>query len=400
MRYPGLVTEPTRRVPKLDLVAEHERMRGEVDAALARVLESQRFIGGPEVAAFEEELAAASGVGHAVGCGSGSDALLLALMAEGIGPGDRVVCPAYTFFSTAAAISRLGAEPVFADIDPTTLCMEAPQLAEAIDRAGQPAAVIVVHLFGRVAAMDALLRLTDQLGVPLVEDAAQSIGARDDAGAGIGVRGRVACLSFYPSKNLGGYGDGGALLTGDAGLAERLRILRDHGRDRDGLHRVVGINSRLDAIQAAVLRTKLRHLEAWTEERLARVAIYNDLLTEAGAVIGVGPTVRAEMPVRLPSAPAHPARHVFNQYVVRVPEAHRDRLRDRLAERRVETGLYYQQPLHHEPCFGALPSADVALPHAEAACRDALALPIHPELDKDQLARVVAELRQYFVRSV
>lgn len=383
----------------LDLRAQHARIGEAIDASIARVVASGRFVGGPEVAALERAVADQCRVAEAVACGSGSDALLLALMAHGIGPGDRVICPAFTFFSTAAAITRLGAEPVFADIAPESFCSDVDCVHDAIQRAGRPAALLVVHLFGRAAAMDELVKLAESLGVPLVEDAAQSIGACDESGRPVGTRGAAGCLSFYPTKNLGGYGDGGMVLTGDADIASRLRVLRDHGAETSGEHRVVGINSRLDAIQAAVLGAKLPHLDEWTNARQGHAAVYGDLLGELGAGVGAGGFDGLTLPVRLPAVPPHPASHVFHHYVLRVPAEHRDALRAQLDHVGIETGVYYSRPLHHQPCFA--PSADVSLgppslPEAESATRECLSIPVHPDLSKEQIAVVVDAIRDYF----
>jgi len=386
------------RVPMLDLPAQHARIAREVEAAIARVVASQAFIQGPEVAGLERALADYCEVDHAVACGSGSDAILLALMAHGIGPGDRVVCPAFTFFSTAAAIARLGAEPVFADVDPGDFCIDATAVRDAIRRTGAPRALIVVHLFGQAAPMDELVALAAELGVPLIEDAAQAIGARDASGHRVGSRGDGGCLSFYPTKNLGGFGDGGMLLTRDADLAERVRVLRDHGASPPQVHRVVGINSRLDALQAAVLRAKLPHLDDWTSARQARAARYQEALAEAGAGVGPGGYDDLTLPVRLPSWPVRPARHVFHHYVIRVPAAHRDPLRAHLDRLGVASEVYYRTALHRQPCFGAASGRVPDLPHAEAAADEGLAIPVHPELDKDQQTRVVEGIRRYFAR--
>jgi dTDP-4-amino-4,6-dideoxygalactose transaminase len=382
----------------LDLPAQHARIAGEIDAAIARVISSGGFVRGAEVLAAERAIADYCEAGHAVACGSGSDALLLALMARGIGPGDRVICPALTFFSTAAAVTRLGAVPVFADVDPDSFCVDAAAVREAVARGGRPRALIAVHLFGRAAPIDELLELAAELDVPLVEDVAQAIGARDAAGRRAGSGGDAGCLSFYPSKNLGALGDGGMILTDDGELAERLRLLRDHGTGPGGLHHVVGINSRLDAIQAAVLRVKLPHLDDWTNARQERAARYHDALVGAGAGVGAGSFEGLGLPVRVPSLPPRPARHVLHHYVVRVPEEDREPLRARLAQAGIESGVYYPTPLHQQPCFAGVSAGVPRLPHAEAAARENIAIPVHPELGKEQQARVITAIRGYFDR--
>lgn len=380
----------------LDLRAQHAAIADEIADAMARVVASQRFVEGPEVAGLEAAVASYCETDHAVACGSGSDALLLSLMDHGIGPGHRVVCPAFTFFATASAIARLGAQPVFADVEADGLSISARTVRQAIDRTGPPAALLAVHLFGRVAEMDELLDLADELGVPLIEDAAQAIGARDGSGRRAGARGDAGCLSFYPTKNLGAYGDGGMILCRDAERAERLRVLRNHGATKPYRHDVVGINSRLDALQAAILLAKLPHLDAWTAARQQHAAAYQEALAGAGAGVGPGSFDGLALPIRLPKAPPRPAFHVFHQYVVRVPAADRDALREHLSRLGVDTAVYYPIPLHGQRCFAALPGAGASLPESEAAARECLALPVHPELGKDQLARVVAGLCGYF----
>ncbi len=390
------MSEP--RVPLFDLRVQDERLAPEIERAVARVLASGQYVRGGEVAAFERAVAEHCGVVEAVACGSGSDALLLSLMAHGIGPGDRVVCPAFTFFSTAAAIARLGAEPVFADVDPDTLCSGADEVRTAIERSGPPAALLAVHLFGRAAEMDGLVELAGALDVPLVEDAAQSIGAFDSSGRQVGTRGHGGCLSFYPTKNLGGYGDGGMVLCRSADLAARLRVLRDHGEEPSGEHRVVGINSRLDAIQAAVLAAKLPHLDAWNHARQDHAAVYGELLGELGAEAGSGAFDGPGLPLRLPAVPRRPASHVFHHYVVRVPARHREALRAHLADRGVGSGVYYSRPLHQQPCFAGSGGQPPSLPATEAAARESLTIPVHPRLSKDQLAYVVESIRSYFAQ--
>lgn len=386
------------RVPLLDLKAQYAAIRPEIEAAVGRILESQRFVLGPEVEALERELAAWCGVRHAVTCGSGSDALLLALMALDVGPGDEVVCPAYTFFSTAGSVARLGATPVFADVDPRTLNVDARTLEAAARSRGALKALLPVHLFGRPAPMGAILALGDRLGAAVIEDAAQAIGAQDAGGRRVGGLGRLACFSFYPSKNLGAYGEGGAVTTDDEALADALRVLRVHGSDGSGRHRRVGLNSRLDALQAAVLRVKLRHLEAWTEARRARAAAYDELFSKAGAAAGPGEFEDLALPVRTPLRPPEPARHAFNQYVIRVPARRRDALRGFLDAQQVGSAVYYPLPLHLQPCFASLGNAPGDLPAAERAARETLALPIYPELTRAQLEFVVERVADFLRR--
>lgn len=390
------MSEP--RVPMLDLRAQHAAIADEIADAMSRVVASQRFVDGDEVAGLERALAGYCETEHAVACGSGSDALLLSLMDLGIGPGQRVICPAFTFFATASAIARLGAEPVFADVDADGLCLSVDTVKHAIERSGPPDAIIAVHLFGRVAAMDDLLGLAREVGAPLIEDAAQAIGARDAAGRRAGSRGAAGCLSFYPTKNLGAYGDGGMILCRDGDRADRLRVLRNHGATSPYRHDVIGINSRLDAIQAAILRAKLAHLDAWTSARQGHAAAYHDALSAAGAGLGPGGFDGLALPIRLPNAPPRPAAHVFHQYVIRVPAADREGLRAHLSRAGIDTAVYYPIALHQQRCFAGLPGGVPCLPESEAAARECLALPVHAELGKEQQARVVAALCGFFAR--
>jgi dTDP-4-amino-4,6-dideoxygalactose transaminase len=378
------------RVPFLDLRAQYARLREELRTAVDRVFERQAFVLGEEVEALEGELAAYCEARRAIGCASGSDALLLALMAVGVGPGDEVVCPAFTFFATAGAVARLGARPVFADVDPATLCLDPDAARAAAARCRRLRAIVPVHLYGRAADLDALLALASELGVPVVEDAAQAIGARDASGRRVGARGRVACFSFYPTKNLGGAGDGGLLTTDDEALADRFARLRVHGAVQPYLHEEIGVNSRLDALQAAVLRVKLRHLEAWNAARAAHARAYGDALTKAGALPAGVPLAAGELPLRVPREPAPPAVCVWHQYVVRVPAPRRDAVRAHLASCGVATEVYYPRGLHQQPCFAGL--GPVHLPETEAAARENIALPIHPELADAQREHVVASL--------
>ncbi|HJZ85253.1 MAG TPA: DegT/DnrJ/EryC1/StrS family aminotransferase [Polyangia bacterium] len=340
------------RVPSLDLKAQYAHIRADVQAAVQRVLESQRFILGPEVEAFERELAAYCGAAHAVGVSSGTDALLVSLMALGIGPGDEVLTSPYSFFASAGVIARLHARPVFADIDPATFNLDPEAARRALTSRSR--AVVLVHLFGQCAP------LPDLGEIPILEDAAQSIGARIGTRRA-GTLGRAGCLSFFPSKNLGGYGDGGAVVTDDGALAEKIRALRTHGSLTKYHHPIVGGNFRLDALQAAVLRVKLPHLARWIEERRAHAAAYR------AGLRGVG----------LPGEKSGHY-HTYNQFVIRSPR--RDALRDHLSAVGVESAIYYPVPLHLQPCFAELGHRPGSFPQAEAAARESLALPIYPEL--------------------
>ncbi len=360
-------------VPLLDLQAQYRPLRDELLAAVTRVCDSQRCILGDEVTALERELADYLGVTYAVGMSSGTDALLAALMAIGVGPGDEVVTPTFSFFASAGSVARLGATPVFVDIDPQTFNLD----VAAVERAITPRtkAIMPVHLYGQAADMSALASLSDARRVPIVEDAAQAIGARDH-GRAVGGLGLIGCFSFYPTKNLGAFGDGGLVTTHDGAMAERLRLLRDHGQQPKYHHAVLGGNFRLDAIQAAVLRVKLPHLRTWTEARRRNASRYRELFTQAG-LLGA---------VTLPHERSD-AYHVYNQFVVRVPR--RDEVRAFLTARGIGTEIYYPVPFHRQACFAAVPSAAGAFPHADAAAASVLALPIFGELRDEQLQHVV-----------
>jgi dTDP-4-amino-4,6-dideoxygalactose transaminase len=362
------------KVPLLDLRAQYAAIRDEVRSAMDRVTESQHFILGPEVDAFEREIALYTGAAHAVGMSSGTDALLAALMAIDVGPGDEVITTPFTFFATAGVIARLGATPVFVDIDPRSFNIDAAAIdAVVTDRTR---AIIPVHLFGRMADMDPIMAIAARTGAYVIEDAAQAIGAFDHAGRKAGAVGHMAAFSFFPSKNLGGFGDGGMVTTSDDALAHRLRLLRMHGMEPKYHHAFVGGNFRLDALQAAVLRVKLPHLDAWTAGRRRNADRYRQLMSASGL-----------HPVLLPDdVPGH----VYNQFVVRIPE--RDRVRGALAEAGVGTEIYYPVPLHRQECFAWLGHAAGSFPGAERAAAEVLALPVYPELSPAQVEAVVAVL--------
>jgi dTDP-4-amino-4,6-dideoxygalactose transaminase len=362
-------------VPLLDINRANEPIREAILAAITKVCDSGRFLYGPDVKELEAEIAAVCETEHAVGCASGSDALLLSLMAFDIGPGDEVITPSFTFFATASAVWRLGAKVVFADIDPTTFNVS----PEAIEAAITPAtkAIIPVHLFGQCVDMDAICDIAARHGLKVIEDAAQSIGA-EFRGRPAGSMGDVGCFSFYPTKNLGGYGDGGMMTTNDGDLAARLRQLAAHGMNPRYYHGVVGINSRLDTIQAAVLRVKLSRLGWWTRERRANAARYHELLASAGLESYLG--LPEELPNRF---------HVWNQYTIRVPDGRRDALRSRLAEMNIGTEIYYPVPLHQQECFSSLGYQRGSLPVTEQAAEEVLSLPIFPEMSAEEQQLVV-----------
>lgn len=372
------------RVPFINLKAQYEGLRGEMEEAIKEVLESQRFILGPKVRALEEALAHYIGVKEAIGVASGTDALVLSLMALGVGEGDEVITTPFTFFATAGAIMRVGARPVFVDIDPRTYNLDPSLLEERITPRAK--VILPVHLFGQCADMGPILEVAERHGLKVVEDAAQAMGADytvDSSPRRAGSMGHLGCFSFYPTKNLGGAGDGGLVVTGEEELAERVRLLRVHGARRKYEHELVGINSRLDELQAAVLLAKLPHLEEWTAKRIAKAHRYDELFAEADhEALGIGlPVVE------------YRNRHVFHQYVIRVP--HRDALRSHLQEVGVETEVYYPLPLHLQPCLQSLGYREGDFLQAEKAAREVLALPIHPELTAEEQEYVVEQIVQF-----
>ena len=371
------------KVPLLDLTEQNQSLRPEIEAALGRVLDTNAFILGDEVAQLEKELAEYCRAKHAIACASGSDALLLAMMALDIGPGDEVITTPYSFFATISAITRLGARPVFVDIDPATYNLDVDAVAAAITPATK--AVQPVHLYGQSADMERLNKICGDTGVPIVEDAAQAIGA-EEHGKRAGAMGLIGCFSFYPSKNLGGMGDGGFMTTDDDDTAERLRALRVHGSRERYYHKWIGINSRLDGFQGAVLRVKLPHLDDWSDKRKANADRYRELISEEGL------DQKAMPPVERPGV-----RHIYNQFVVRVPEV-RDELREFLAASGIGTDVYYPVPLHLQECFAYLGHSEGDFPEAERAARETLALPIYPELGREQQEYVVRQITKFFNR--
>jgi dTDP-4-amino-4,6-dideoxygalactose transaminase len=376
-------------VPLLDLKAQYASLREEIEPVIRKVVEVQWFIMGPEVSELEKEVAAYCGTKHAIGCASGSDALLLALMALDVGPGDEVLCPSFTFFATGGAVARLGAKPVYVDIDPVTYNMCPAHTREMAKTCTSLKAIMPVHLFGQAADMDAMLALGKELGVPVIEDAAQAIGTRDNHAIAVGSRGTIGCFSFFPSKNLGGFGDGGIITTNDDALAAKMSILRIHGGQPKYYHSVIGINSRLDALQAAVLRIKLRHLESWHEGRQRNAEYYDQQFARAGAKTSAVPLGGEGLALRTPEPVRSPARHIYNQYVIRVPAAIRDELRAHLGQQGIGTEIYYPVPLHMQECFAYLGQGEGALPESESAALETIALPIYPELTVEQKQHVV-----------
>jgi dTDP-4-amino-4,6-dideoxygalactose transaminase len=367
-------------VPLLDLKAQYGPLRDEILQAVTRVCDSQRFIHGPEVEGLERELEAFLGIHHAIGMSSGTDAVLAALMALDIGPGDEVVTSTYSFFATAGCVARLGARPVLVDIEPETFNIDPAAAVAAVTP--RTRAIIPVHLFGQSAELMPLINASTRSGVAIIEDAAQAIGAKYHDHA-VGSFGAIGCFSFFPSKNLGGFGDGGLVTSNDDAMAARLRLLRNHGMDPKYYHHIVGANFRLDALQAAVLRVKLPHLERWTEGRQRNAARYRALFSDAKLT----DTVR--MPVEAPDRT-----HIYNQFVVRVPN--RDGLKAHLDRAHIGTEIYYPVPFHLQKCFEPLGYKQGAFPNAEAAAKDSLALPIYPELSEEQQAAVVAAIAGFY----
>ena len=370
------------KLPLLDLKAQYETIREEIQETILRVCSSQRFILGPEVTELEKEIAAHTGARFAIGVSSGTDALLASLMALEIGPGHEVITTTYSFFATAGVIARVGARPVFVDIETDTFNMDPAAVAARMSP--RTRAIMPVHLFGRCMDLDPLLEMAGKRGVAVVEDAAQSFGATDAKGRYAGTVGSAGCFSFYPSKNLGAFGDGGMVVTDDEALARRIRMLRVHGEAPEApkyYHRLVGGNFRLDSLQAAVLRVKLRHIREWTDARRENARRYRELLAEAA------PAERLILPQDCPG-------HAYNQFVVRSPE--RDRMRSFLEDRSVATEIYYPLPLHLQECFASLGYRQGDFPEAEAAAQSSLALPIYPELTLVQQQYVCTQIRRFF----
>ena len=392
-------------VPLLDLRAQYFALKPELDAAIAEVMESQQFILGPKVKDCEDAIAAYSGCSFAVGVSSGTDALIICLMAEGIGPGDEVITTPYTFFATAGSIARVGARPVFVDIDPATYNIDAAQMEAKITPLTR--AILPVHLYGQMAEMDAILSVASRHGLVVIEDAAQAIGA-EYKGRRAGSFGDYGCFSFFPSKNLGAAGDGGMVVTNDVARAEKLRRLRTHGSHPKYYHKVIGGNFRLDALQAALVSRKLKYLDSWTSARQRNAARYDRLFTEAGLAVFESSAYRGYVPgasnrskiagggagvaaLFLPSVVTD--RHVFNQYVIRV--ADRDQLKAALEANGVATEIYYPVPAHLQECFAYLGYNKGDLPESERAATETLALPIFPELTEKQARYVVECVRDY-----
>jgi dTDP-4-amino-4,6-dideoxygalactose transaminase len=389
----------------LDLQRQFEQIRAEVLASVGRVCASQHYILGPEVEALEREMAVFCGTAEAVGCASGTEAVWLALAAAGVAPGDQVLTTPFSFFASASAIMRVGARPVFADIDAATFNLDVESVAQFLHQGKKKnlRALLPVHLYGQCADMETLQQVANEFGLPLIEDAAQAIGADCKSKQGhsrrAGSMGATAAFSFYPTKNLSAYGDAGLVTTSDSEMAARMRRLRNHGSHQRYLHEEVGWNSRLDAIQAAILRVKLKYVEGWNDARRKVAANYDRLFTESGLSgsqstisnqqLAIGESYPIQRPHRAPSA-----RHVFHQYVVRA--FRRDELREFLTARQIATEIYYPIPLHLQPAFIYLGYREGDLPEAERAAREVLALPMFPELTEEEQRRVVSSIADFY----
>ena len=376
-----MITVSEKQIPLLDLQAQHQQIRDEVLEQIVRVVDSQKFILGEEVQKFEAEIATYCQTKYAVGCASGSDALSLALMALDIRPGDEVLTAPYTFFATAGAISHIGAVPVFADVEEHTFNLDANRAADILASHPKVRAIIPVHLFGGCADIDPICAMAGERGIAVIEDAAQSIGS-EYKNRRAGTMGGVGCFSFFPSKNLGGYGDGGMLSTNDPSLAERLAALRVHGRTGKYFHQWVGINSRLDALQAAVLRVKFRYLDGWTSGRQRNAERYR---TEFA---------RLAVPVNSMEPAGYQTRHVYNQFVIRCPQ--RDALQSYLKKRGIGSEVYYPLPLHLQPCFVDLGYKKGDFPVSEKLATESLALPVHAELDADDIDYIADSIQSFY----
>jgi dTDP-4-amino-4,6-dideoxygalactose transaminase len=377
---PGTETSDVSSAPLLDVGRGNRPLKDEIMEAVSDIIDSGWFIGGPHVKLLEETVAEVSQTEFAIGCASGSDALLLALMAIGIEPGDEVICPSFTFFATASAIHRLGGSPVFVDIEPDTFNIDVTKIESLIS--SRTKAIIPVHLFGQCADMDPINSIAEAHGLKVVEDCAQAIGATY-SGRTAGSLGSVGCFSFYPTKNLGGFGDGGMLTTNDLEIADKLRLLANHGMRPRYYHSEVGINSRLDAIQAAALNAKMKHIGEYSSMRAVNAARYEQLMVEAGLADQL----------LIPQA-STACGHVWNQFTIRIPDGNRDHVRQQLAELNVGSEVYYPVPLHQQECFASLKENNVDLVETDRAAEEVLSLPIFPELTAAEQAYVVNSLAQ------
>jgi dTDP-4-amino-4,6-dideoxygalactose transaminase len=374
-------------VPLLDLKAQHEPLHKEIMAAIEQTVRSQTFILGAEVTTLEERMTAYCRARHAIGVSSGTDALLIALMALGVGPGDEVVTTPYSFFATAGVVSRVGAKPVFVDIDPITFNLDPHGLEKALSP--RTKAIIPVHLYGQCADMAPILEVAGRHRIPVVEDAAQAIGAEYRDGRRAGSMGTIGCFSFFPSKNLGAMGDAGLVTTNDSELAAKLSILRVHGSKPKYYHALIGGNFRLDALQAAILNVKLNYLDAWTRRRQENAGRYMALLSQRGLV-----PAKLQLPEAIYTATGVRHYHIYNQFVIRVPA--RDRLMEHLRKSGIGVEIYYPVPFHLQECFRTLGYKAGDFPEAERAARETLALPIYPELTEAQQTEVVDRIAEFY----
>lgn len=389
------------RVPLLDLKPQYLALKDELDKAVMDVIESQYFIMGPKVQKMEEEFCEFLNVKHAIGVSSGTDALLLALMAIGIKPGDEIIMPTYSFFATVGVVARLNATPVFVDSDPVTFNIKIDDIEQKITQ--KTKAIIPVHLYGQSADMDGLMKIAEKHNLRVIEDGAQAISTQYSNGKCVGTIGDAGCFSFFPSKNLGCFGDGGLVITNDDDLAYRLRIMRNHGMDPKYYHKTLGGNFRLDALQAAVLSVKLPHLNSWSEARRQNAGLYTKLFIEKGLAADTGKIdFDDNNKVLLPKAVYQPEDkttlpnyHIYNQFIIRVEK--RDELRDFLTANEVFTEIYYPVPFHLQECFKELGYLEGDFPNAEAASNTSIALPIYPELSEEQIKFVVDKIAEFLV---
>lgn len=383
-------------VPLLDLKLQYATLQSDIEPMLLRLAASQIMILGPEVKALEETLAAYCDCRHAIGVSSGTDALLMALMALDIQPGDEVIVPTYSFFATAGVVARLNAIPVFVDAEPVTLNISPDGIRKAIT--SRTKAIVPVHLYGQSADLDAIMAIASEYGIPVIEDAAQSIGVQYKDGRKVGSIGSIGCYSFYPTKNLGAFGDAGLVTTNDDVLGTKLRLMRDHGMNPRYYHKFVGGNFRMDALQGGVLNIKFPHLEQWHEQRRRNAALYTSLFEQHGLSTGDSAVFDAHNYVLLPKAVYKESGvknyHIYNQYIIRVEQ--RDALREFLKEKNIGTEIYYPVPFHRQECFAHLQNRDEDYPVANAAAATTLALPIFPELTTEQIEYVVQSIKDFF----
>lgn len=382
------------KIPMLDLRAQHAALEEELLEGFAAIVASGNFVLGDPVANFEADLARLCGLEHALGCNSGTDALWLALRALGVGPGDAVLCPAYSFYATAATIVRIGARPIFADILPDSLNLDPEDAIRRTESTPNLKAIISVDLFGRICELGPLEAYAASRDIPIVQDAAQSIGALDEDGGRVGSRTRIACFSFYPTKNLGALGDAGGIVTSDARLARKISELRVHGECEPGIYDSIGINSRLDALQAVALGVKLAHLEDWTRARRQLAMHYDALFAERGAARQDQALEAARLPLRTPEPSPAPGVHTYHRYVIRVPADRRAGLSKALEREGIESAVFYPRGLHQQPALAEFAPTE-PLVETERACGETLALPLFPELGVDRVELIVAAVARY-----